>query len=302
MAQDDPGSIPLGSLVIPAHNEAAVIARCLRSVAGQPRSAELEVVVVANGCTDDTVTIARGFESQLPMLTVLDLDEASKAAALNAGDDVATAYPRIYLDADIELGEGTIDQLLAALAGDEPAVAGPTVTFDLSSASRPVRRFYQVYMRLPYVRDGLVGLGVYALNRSGRSRFTRFPSLSADDLFVQRLFAPAERTVVPGTFSVRVPRTLADLIRVRTRIAGGNAEYEAQTDSPPEDGTSSTRETLLGLLRESRREPRLLPSVAIYVYVVVMARRQAGKVGSPTWLRDQSSRPDDAESPRSPAP
>ncbi len=49
-----PVTVPRASVVIPAHNEEHVIGRCLDRLA-QSASSELEVVVVANGCTDRTV-------------------------------------------------------------------------------------------------------------------------------------------------------------------------------------------------------------------------------------------------------
>ena len=48
-------------VIIPAHNEAAVIARCLDTLLEPPRPDRLDVVVVANGCTDDTADRARAF-------------------------------------------------------------------------------------------------------------------------------------------------------------------------------------------------------------------------------------------------
>ena len=87
------------SVVIPAHNEEAVIASTLRSVLeGLEQGAE--VLVVCNGCSDDTAAVAGTFG--LPV-RVLEIEPASKVAALNAGDEVAAGYPRIYLDADVTL-------------------------------------------------------------------------------------------------------------------------------------------------------------------------------------------------------
>ena len=67
--------------------------------------------MAANGCTDDTVARARAF----PGVTVLDLPTPGKVDALNAADAAATAFPRIYLDADIELREGALKGLVDAL-------------------------------------------------------------------------------------------------------------------------------------------------------------------------------------------
>ena len=41
-----------------------------------------------------------------------------------------------------------------------------------------VRAFYRVFKELPYVRDGLIGLGVYGISEMGRARFDQFPELT----------------------------------------------------------------------------------------------------------------------------
>src|SRR5580704_6736168 len=85
------------SIVIAAHNEAAVIGRCLDAVLADAAPGEFDVTVVANGCTDDTAQVA----AARSRVRVVDLPSAGKVPALNAGDAVAVGYPRIYLDADI---------------------------------------------------------------------------------------------------------------------------------------------------------------------------------------------------------
>ena len=93
-------SKPLGSVVIPAHNEDAVIERCLDALFTGIAAEELDVIVVCNGCTDDTAERAR----QLPYpVRVLELERAHKPAALRAGDAAALVLPRLYLDADVVL-------------------------------------------------------------------------------------------------------------------------------------------------------------------------------------------------------
>src|ERR1035438_1575828 len=83
----------IGSVVIPAHDEAGVIRRCLDSLFTGFKPGELNVVVVCNGCRDDTAMLARA--SGHPV-RVIELVRASKAAALRAGDAVALAFPRLY--------------------------------------------------------------------------------------------------------------------------------------------------------------------------------------------------------------
>ena len=61
---------------------------------------ELDVVVVCNGCTDQTAELARSCGYQV---RVVELASASKPAALRIGDAAALAFPRLYLDADVIL-------------------------------------------------------------------------------------------------------------------------------------------------------------------------------------------------------
>jgi hypothetical protein len=77
------------SIVIPAHDEERVIGRCLSGLASGAEPGELEVVVVANGCTDGTAAAARTF----PGVRVVETPVAGKAAALNLGDEHAPAFP-----------------------------------------------------------------------------------------------------------------------------------------------------------------------------------------------------------------
>ena len=47
----------MATVIVPAHNEASVIRRCLNSLINQP---DLDTLIVAcNGCTDDTAEIVR---------------------------------------------------------------------------------------------------------------------------------------------------------------------------------------------------------------------------------------------------
>ena len=89
----------VGSIVIPAWNEAAVIEKSLSVLFDglcdddQPLP---HVVLACNGCSDGTPDIARNLGYPL---TVLDLPVAGKAGAIIAAETVAPELPRLYLDA-----------------------------------------------------------------------------------------------------------------------------------------------------------------------------------------------------------
>jgi glycosyltransferase involved in cell wall biosynthesis len=258
--------------------------RTLEAFAPKLSPGEAEVIVVPNGCTDDTAALARTVGG----VDVLDVAVASKAAALNAGDQHATALPRIFLDADIVLPVEALRALAGALEGEAARVAAPEVRFALAGRPWSVRAFYAVYQKLPYASVGLTGLGVYGLSAAGRARFTEFPSVTADDLFVQRLFSADERVIVSGHFfDVETPKNLRSLVAVRTRTAFGNREL-SQTYSDTHGTTSgSTMRAMADLVRS---EPKLAPAVVVYVGVTVVARLRARRRSARTWQRDQSTR------------
>ena len=128
----DSGGFPQGSVIIPAHNEAAVIARTLAPLAPLAAAGQLEVIVACNGCTDHTAAIARGFDG----VTVLELGQSSKAAALNAGDAAASHWPRLYLDADVQISPAPCAPSLPPSA---PARYWPRARRPASTCRTPTR-------------------------------------------------------------------------------------------------------------------------------------------------------------------
>ncbi|MEO0477153.1 MAG: glycosyltransferase, partial [Planctomycetota bacterium] len=166
------------SIVIPAYNEADVIERCLRALTDRPVDGGIEIVVACNGCKDNTAELARRFDESVK---VVETQTASKIAALNLGDTHTTAFPRIYLDADVVIDLDTIEAVADVLRTEQALAAAPKMQVDLSRSSWPVRAFYHVWLKQPYHQMGLIGGGFYAVSQAGRARFERFPSIIADD-------------------------------------------------------------------------------------------------------------------------
>ena len=118
-------------VVVPAHNEQALIGACLGAVVGDASGLDVRIIVVANGCDDSTVDIARAVGADAARkagveLVVVELPRAAKPAALNAANDHLRGGPVVYLDADTVLTPGTLRALLAAMdAAGGPVMAGP---------------------------------------------------------------------------------------------------------------------------------------------------------------------------------
>lgn len=276
------------TIVIAAHNEAAVIGRCLDALLAD-HDPDLEIIVVPNGCTDETAELARSRG-----VRVVDVASAGKAMALNAGDAVATSFPRIYLDADIAVPPGGIHALVAALARTGSPVAVPRRRLALRGRPRLVRAYFSINARLPVFSRGLFGRGLVALSEEGRRRFDSFPPIVADDLFLDSLFADSERTIVDAVeVVVETPLTAHDLISVLARVRRGNAAVRALGDAK---------------IRQARRwswlwdvvlrDPRLAPAAVVYVTLSVVAVLRARRTDrfSLAWGRDESTRPSERQS------
>jgi glycosyltransferase involved in cell wall biosynthesis len=279
------------SVIVPAHNEAQVIEAGLRSMTQGFGPDELEIIVVCNGCRDDTARLARGFG---PIVKVIETDVASKSHALNLGDQAALGMPRLYVDADVVLTPAGLRAIVEVLESGAALAAAPTVeTVILEGTSLTVRQFYRVWMSLPYVNEGMVGAGVYALSREGRARFGAFPSIIADDGYIRLLFRHGERVkVAAAVCKVRAPKTLGDLIKIKTRSRLGVLEL-AQT-FPELYQQSQRNKGYAAALGFILARPSLYLGLAPYLWVTLYskmrAKRQAKTLGQYAWERDNSSR------------
>jgi glycosyltransferase involved in cell wall biosynthesis len=274
--------------VIPAHNEGQVIGRLLGQLIPDAPSGDFDIIVVANGCTDDTADVAASFG---PSVRVLSIPVASKHEALVAADRATSAFPLVYVDADVELRAEDIRTLAAALRQPGVLAAAPERVLDLADRPRLVRWYYDVWTRLPEVRSGLWGRGVIAVDEAGQQRIASLPPLLGDDLAASLLFAPHERSIASeARVIVHAPRTLADLLRRRVRAATGLAQMERAEHAP--ESTARTRTSDLTAI--VRREPRMAPRVAFFLSMAILARLRARRLVArgdySTWLRDESSR------------
>ncbi|MEM6993245.1 MAG: glycosyltransferase family 2 protein [Myxococcota bacterium] len=277
------------SVVIPAYNEGQTIERCLRAMLRGAEPGELEIVVVANGCHDDTADRARKFEAD--GVTVIETPVGSKVGALNLGDDAAKTFPRFYIDADIDVTVEAIREVAELLRRDEFVLAAPRPVVDYKARSRLIRSFYTVWTSLPFFTEGLIGAGIYAFSEQGRARFDRFPDIIADDEFARLQAAPHERgNARRGTFTITPPTTLRGLLKIFTRARAGMYQlHQTFPELVDNDNTSSGR-----TLEIIARSPRLWPHAPVYLGLMFAAKlgahRKLQRNEAHKWDRDDTAR------------
>jgi GT2 family glycosyltransferase len=278
------GSRQRGAVIVPAYNEAAVIERTLTPLSQAAVDGFIELIVVCNGCTDDTADVAR----TVPGAAIVELREGSKPAALNAGDHAATLWPRLYLDADIQTTAAAVLSVLDRLAEGDVMAARPDFRYDSHGATALVRSYYRARQRIPQLSRAMWGAGSYGLSAEGHERFGAFPVVTGDDLFVDAQFDASEKAVVATAPSVvTTPADAKNLLAILRRNHRGNAEASAETrgsDSRPRNTSLSTVLTLAGAIRG----PRSALDAAVYAGMALAARRCGGRVRG--WERDESSR------------
>ncbi|WP_131765302.1 glycosyltransferase [Candidatus Protofrankia californiensis] len=279
----------LASVVVPAHNEEAVIGRCLERLADGVRPGDLDIVVVCNGCTDRTAQLARAAGAR-----VVETPRPGKAGALNLGDETTTGFPRFYVDADIEVRGSDLLRVAEVLREDRALAAAPRIRIATAGVSRAVRDYYRIWLKLPYARDNHVGSGVVGVSEQGRARFDRFPEAIADDFFLYQRFAAGERrTVDEAEFIVRPARTARDLVLRKIRVYAGNIQMR-QLALAPAAATPVRARRLPDWLAVVWAEPALVTAVPAYVAISgaaqLLARRKVRRGQLGTWERDASSR------------
>ena len=265
----------------------AVIGRALQEMVTDAAPGELDVIVICNGCTDDTAAIARRFG---PPVRVIETATSSKTHSLNLGDESALAFPRIYADADVLITTSAIRALATRLQRGDVLAVAPRPRFDLSGCSWAVRAYYDIAERLPAARQGFGGSGVYALSEAGRRRFGKFPALVADDAYVRVHFKPHEReTLASITSTVFPPRTLRNVIAVKARVRYGNLELARLLPGLWTNMDESNHRELARLFKH----PSLWLRLFVYSLVTILARLRARidlRRNTMVWEPDESSR------------
>lgn len=128
---------PTLSVIVPAFNASEFIDRCLKSILNQ-RGVSLEVIVVDDGSTDDTVEKANQHSHGDKPVTVLTGPNEGPARARNRGVSAARGKYITFADSDDEVLADAYSRLVDSLERTGSDIAtGAYVRFGAAGRSRP---------------------------------------------------------------------------------------------------------------------------------------------------------------------
>lgn len=272
----------LCSVIIPAHNEASVIDATLAAIAAG-QCADIEIIVIANGCKDKTAERAKAHKG----VTVMDIPQGNKTAALNLGVTAASSEILVFLDADIRTNIWAVRTLARALSCGENRMAYGNASFQTRSCHWTVRAFYRAWMLNPYFDHHKVG-GFFALTREAFTMMGGFPDLTNDDEYVRRHMLGRSVFMAHAPYEVKAPKTLSSLIAVRSRVYRGNDELGRRVE-----GYARHRRWKKALIFACRllMRPTVWPGMGVFLWVALRARLNVWIQRNPSWGQDLSNRP-----------
>jgi len=240
----------------------------------------LDVLVCLNGpdpergpAAADAERFAAAHHDQGAHVRVLPLPVAGKARAWNVLRRAATGPVTVFVDADVEIGAGTIPRLVAALASAPQATVATPRT---RCAPRP--GFFESVMAAPYAVSFPNLSGQLYAARTAALPLAMPECLLEPERWLELVLGPARVVHVPdATVVVRLPATLRDFVRQRVRIEMGKVQLRC--DFPgllPRSARQPGARQALGAL-----DPATLVRLGIYValreacHVVAACRHRA---------------------------
>lgn len=214
---------------IMAYNEAANIGRALASILGQTVGDRItRIVVVASGCTDETVAIVSELaRREARVVLIEERERAGKTVALNTFLAAVSEPIVVVPSADLILEPTTLAHLLAPFDDPEVGMVGahpiPTNSPD-TLVGFAVTLMWELHHRVSRIRPKMGELVAF------RNRIPALdPMVIADDLSTeQQIRAAGLRSAYAPQARVynRGPQTIREFLRQRERWCIANLQVE----------------------------------------------------------------------------
>ena len=220
--------LPTVSVIIPVHNGCRFVEKKLESVLALDYPRELlEVIVVADGCTDETETLVQRFRHG--PLRLISIPRSGKPAALNAGVSCASGEVLLMTDVRQQLHPESLRKMAACFEDSEVGVVSGTLVFreGTSQDEADIRLYwrYESWIREKLSEiDSMFGATgpFYAIRRN---LFVPLPDdILLDDVYLPMMaFLRGYRLIVePAARATDYPMTSAREFARKVRTLGGN--------------------------------------------------------------------------------
>lgn len=189
------------SFVIPAFNEEALVGDCIRSIRKALRGSRIaraEIIVVDNGSTDATASVARRCRAKVVSQPTKGITFARQAGHLAAMFDLVA-----HIDADNIMRPEWIEVVLSAMNDREVvAASGPVYYYDLPLTSRAVTSLFYYAARIAHRVLPMIQGGNFVMRRAAFDKIGGFDTsimFYGDDTDIaKRLSKVGKVLFVPG--------------------------------------------------------------------------------------------------------
>jgi GT2 family glycosyltransferase len=209
------------TIVVPFHNAAATLSRCLGALLAD-RPDNVAVVCVDDGSTDESAAIAGRFQVRL----VRHEHRRGASAARNTGARATDAPVLVFVDADVAVRAGAVRALLHTLDAD-PELRGANGLFALDlSAPGVVTAFVNTSIHYQHLQHGArvasAFTGLCAMRRAAwedMGGWDESTSRYADDVATRWVFPPRSIALVPDALGEHLKSVeLRGLLRHRYAV------------------------------------------------------------------------------------
>lgn len=121
----------LVTTIVPFYNEAELLPRCIESIRGQTH-ADLQILLVNDGSTDDSGAIADDYAKRDPRITAVHLNKSGVSVARNAGIEAAQGEFMHFVDADDYLLQDMVEHLVEKMRHEDADFATCDVILEIA--------------------------------------------------------------------------------------------------------------------------------------------------------------------------
>lgn len=228
------------SIIIPAYNEENNIGSLIKNIQNQKLGDYriFQILVVASGCTDNTVSIIKNLARKDRRITLIsERERRGKAPAINLALDTNKSGTVAVIDADISLREDTILKLVRGLQNKKvgAAFARPVPVNTRKSLANRINHFiWDIHHEISLENKGS---SLDTLHFSGKAFAFKHcighipEHIINDDMYVAYQIVKQGlqvRYVPESVVYTKEPSNLRELIYLRKRIRQGHKQLENQ--------------------------------------------------------------------------